>query len=109
MAMATMVRRAAATQSVGEPPARILVNGVEEIFRCSEEPDDERACAERLKVLRQKLLPQLLAESEQKDRRRDRRDVTLQPKVVGHAPAPRPRLQCNCLLFTVNHEGSARI
>src|SRR5213076_2725733 len=64
-----------AADAIGERSAWILINGVQQIFKCTEQSDHQRGCAEFLHVSRQETVPQLLAAFEQKKRQRDDQDI----------------------------------
>src|SRR6266480_2055366 len=66
---------AAPAVAIADPPAWVLVDAVEEVFARPEEADRSDRRAEALEVLRQKALPEVLAEREQEDRRGDGDDV----------------------------------
>src|SRR5262249_31970757 len=94
-------------QMICEPPARVLIDRVEEILRRSKQSDRHCPRAERLKVARQKLLPQLLTEKEQEDGRGGRQDVTLHGELSRDPPSPRDRWS-NALLILWNLHRIAR-
>ena len=58
---------ASATKPVSDPAAGILIDGVKEVFRGSEEADDGCAGAKRFKILGKEFLPEFLAETEQEN------------------------------------------
>src|SRR5262249_45478364 len=82
-------KSAAAAQAVGEPSARILVERVKAVLGGPEQPYRSGTGAERLHILWQELLAQLLAESEQENGCGCGRYVALdsqlvcKPRVIG--------------------------
>src|SRR3989449_213412 len=72
--------RATPTVSIADPPARVLVDAIEEVLARPEEPDGGDRRPKDLEVLGQKALPEVLAEGEQEHRHRDRDDVAFEPE-----------------------------
>src|SRR5205823_12048130 len=66
---------AAASPSVADPSPRVLVDAVELVLRAPEQADRGDGRPERLQVLRQEALPEILTQREQEDGRRDGEEV----------------------------------
>src|SRR6266550_572338 len=66
---------ASASPSVADPSPRVLVDAVEQVLRAPEQADRGDGRPERLQVLRQEALPEILTQREQEDGRRDGEEV----------------------------------
>ena len=51
--------------AIGDPPAGILIEPIEQDLKAAEEPDRGHGCSERFKIFREKPFPEILAEREQ--------------------------------------------
>jgi hypothetical protein len=71
--------------AIADPPAGVLVEAVEEILRGAEEPDRGGRGAQRLQVLREEPLPEVLAEREEARRGRDGQDVAVEAEPAARA------------------------
>ena len=74
---------------IGQPAAGILINRVKKILGGAEQSDDCDACTERLQILGEKLLPELLAQTNQEYGPGGRSDVPLNAeKICRSSVAP---------------------
>src|SRR2546429_8579634 len=71
---------------IGQPAAWILVDGIEEIFRRTEQPNCRGAGTQQLQILWKESLPELFSKADQKHSTGSGSDVALNAEKVCQSP-----------------------